>query len=168
MPPARTSVAPRSSESSSSTNASIAAGRPPARPAAKRIMPFAQATAIKMLTPRSQEERKRGAFGGEDAVDLVLAHEACPPHVARRLLEELVHPEPEAEEVEALGRSLVDDGWHVGRAVERVLRSERFFSPRARRSRISGPIEMAVSSARVLGRHARGAVPALKTQARTA
>jgi uncharacterized protein (DUF1800 family) len=93
----------------------------------------------------------RGAFEGDDALDLVLAHEACPRHVARRLLEELVHPHPTLEETEELARFLGANDWAIGRAIERVLRSELFFSPRARRSRIAGPIEIAVATVRALG-----------------
>ncbi len=94
---------------------------------------------------------RRGNFGGEDVVELVLAHEACPRHVAQKLLEELVHPEPTGEEVQSLARFLVSSDWEIGRAVEHVLRSALFFSPRARRSRIAGPVEISVSTVRALG-----------------
>jgi len=93
----------------------------------------------------------RGAFDGEEALELVLAHPACPRHVARVLLRELVHPEPAAPEVDALARVLTSERWNVGRTVGVVLRSELFFSPRARRSRIAGPVELLVSTARALG-----------------
>lgn len=92
-----------------------------------------------------------GALTGERAVDAVLAHPACARHVARRLLEELVHPEPRGDEVDALSRVLVSAGFDVRAAVERVLRSALFFSPRARRSRIAGPVEVVAAAARALG-----------------
>jgi uncharacterized protein (DUF1800 family) len=94
---------------------------------------------------------QQGAFDGTDAVNLVLDHPACSRHVARRLLEEFLHPEPTEEETGALARFLVAHDWNVGEAIAHVLQSARFFSPRARRSRIAGPVEIVAISTRALG-----------------
>jgi len=93
----------------------------------------------------------RGRFGGEEALDLVLAQPACPRHVARRLLAEFVEPEPRPEDVEAWARVLVEEDWDVAAFLTRLLRSELFFSGRARRSRIAGPIEWVARTALELG-----------------
>ncbi|HED64001.1 MAG TPA: DUF1800 domain-containing protein [Planctomycetes bacterium] len=94
---------------------------------------------------------ERGTFGGEEAIDLILAQPACPRHIARRLLEEFVAPNPRKEWVEETAELLVSEDWSIGRTVEVILRSELFFSPQARRSRIAGPIELVATTIRTLG-----------------
>jgi len=94
---------------------------------------------------------KSGRFGGEDVIELVLAHPACAHHVARRLLVEFVAPDPQPGWVEEVALVLVANDWHVGRTIEVLLRSELFFSPSARRSRVAGPVELVARSVRRLG-----------------
>lgn len=91
-----------------------------------------------------------GAFDGDDVIDLVLAHPACPRWIARRLLVELCHPEPTAAEIDAASAALLNADWHIGRTVERILRSRLFFGPRARRARVAAPVELIVSALRAL------------------
>lgn len=92
-----------------------------------------------------------GALSGEEVIERVLDHPACARHVARRLLQELVAPEPEPAEVEALAAFLVEADWSVRAAVEHVLRSALFHAPATRRSRISSPVELVVGTALLLG-----------------
>ena len=92
-----------------------------------------------------------GAFTGEQAIDLVLAHPACPRWIARRLLAELVSADPGDELVDAVAGALVEEDWHIAATVERVLASRVFFAPEYRRSRIAGPVELIAFSARATG-----------------
>jgi len=93
---------------------------------------------------------RRGRWTGSDVVELLLEHPACPRHVARRLLVELVAPEPREAWIEATSRVLVERGWHVGRTLEALLASELFFSPEARGSRIAAPVELVANAVRGL------------------
>ena len=90
---------------------------------------------------------RRGAWRGEDAVQLVLDHPRCPHHVARRLLEELVAPAPEAAWIEETAEVLVRNAWDIGRTIAALLRSELFFRPSVRRSRIAAPVELIAATA---------------------
>ena len=92
----------------------------------------------------------RGRLDGRGAVDAVLEHPSCARHVARRLVSELVRPRPAAGEVERWARVLVEEDWHVGRTVARLLRSPEFLAPGARRSRIAGPVELVAITAHAL------------------
>lgn len=94
---------------------------------------------------------RRGAFDGDDVIDLVLAHPACPRHVARRLLEEFALPAPPDELVAEWAEVLLQENWHVGRALERLFRSELFLGPACRRARIAGPVELLACTAITLG-----------------
>ncbi|MCZ6598804.1 MAG: DUF1800 domain-containing protein [Planctomycetota bacterium] len=94
---------------------------------------------------------KRGAFRGEDVIELIIEHPACRRHVARRLLEELVAPAPEEAWIEETAAVLVASDWSIGRTIERILRSKLFFGPAARRSRIAGPVELVAMTVCALG-----------------
>ena len=76
---------------------------------------------------------QRGTFDGNAVVNLVLAHPACARHIAGRVLREFLHPQPTAEETSALARFLVAHDWNIKSTIAHVLRSERFFAPRAPR-----------------------------------
>jgi uncharacterized protein (DUF1800 family) len=94
---------------------------------------------------------KSGAWGGDEALELVLAHSACARHVARVLLEAFVAPQLAPAWIEALAQALVAADWNVGEVLARLLGSEFFFSPVARRSRIAGPVELLVAASRASG-----------------
>jgi uncharacterized protein (DUF1800 family) len=93
---------------------------------------------------------KSGRFDGDDAIDLVLARRECPRWIARRLLVELVMPDPPRAAIDETAAILVDANWNVRATVERILASRLFFSPEARRARIAGPVELIARSARTL------------------
>ena len=93
---------------------------------------------------------QRGAWSADDALDLILAQPACSRHVARVLLEAFVAPAPETAWIDALAAELCAQDWHVGRTLAVLLRSELFFSPAIRRSRIAGPVELVALAARSL------------------
>lgn len=94
---------------------------------------------------------QRGNFDADDAIDLILAHPACARHIARRLLTEFVLPEPTAATVYEWARILQEEEWNIERTLERLLRSELFASPAARRSRIAGPVELVAITVITLG-----------------
>ncbi|GMU35943.1 MAG: DUF1800 family protein [Phycisphaerae bacterium] len=99
---------------------------------------------------------RTGRFGAEDLVRLVLEHEACAPFLARKLLEEFVHPDPSAELVAALAKVLREADYSIAEALRVLLCSEAFFSDEAYRSRIKSPVEYAVGAARALGAKLHG------------
>ncbi len=88
-----------------------------------------------------------GVFSGEDAVERVLAHPSCPRWIARRLLTTFCLPEPEAELTAEWAQILVAEDWRIDRTLARLFRSELFLGPRARRSRIAGPVELVANVA---------------------
>jgi len=95
---------------------------------------------------------KEGEFGADDAVRIALDHPAVPKHIARTcyrwFVSEMEDPPDSLLEplVEALGRDL-----DIARLVERILRSNLFFSPVAYRARIKSPVEFALGIVAGLG-----------------
>lgn len=96
---------------------------------------------------------QRGAFGPDEAIELVLAHPACPRHVARLLLEGFVAPGPAPAWVEELAGVLVAEDWNLARTLRVLLLSQLFHSPAARRARIAGPVELLASAVLALDAH---------------
>jgi uncharacterized protein (DUF1800 family) len=82
----------------------------------------------------------RDHYDAEQAVELVLAHPACPRHVARRLVKEFIAPEPAESDVRAWAAVLLEEDWNIGRTLRRMFISESFFA--ARRTRIAAPVEL--------------------------
>jgi uncharacterized protein (DUF1800 family) len=106
-----------------------------------------------------------GAFGGTDIQRIALEQPACGRFLAGKLLRYYVHPEPDAALVNELGDSMRADGYDVGATLKRIFRSELFFSERARRSIVKGPIDFVIGSARALEVQkfpAKDAVPPLR------
>lgn len=103
----------------------------------------------------------RGKFDGDGMLDLILARPECPRWIARRLIVEFIHPRPRETEIETWAAVLVEEDWNIERTCRRLFLSSVFLSPRARLSRISGPVELVAGAARSMG-----ARPAPKALAR--
>jgi uncharacterized protein (DUF1800 family) len=94
---------------------------------------------------------RSGAFGGAELIDVILAQPACSRHVARKLLQEFVLPKPSERDVEEWASVLIEESWSIERTLDRLFRSEFFFSPEARRARISAPVELLAITLLTLG-----------------
>lgn len=94
---------------------------------------------------------KTGKFNDEQAVDLLLSQPAALQHLSQKLLQEFVHPEPDAALVKALAERVIALKWELKPILRELLLSRVFFSDYAYRSRIKSPTELAVGSALAMG-----------------
>jgi hypothetical protein len=93
---------------------------------------------------------RRGKFDGSDVIDLLMAHPATPPFIARKLLRFFAAPNP-SDEVVAEAAELYDRTQLNTRLFLRELFQSRFFfSDECRRSRISSPAEYVIGTVRTL------------------
>jgi uncharacterized protein (DUF1800 family) len=96
---------------------------------------------------------KTDHFDGDKVADLLLEQPATARRLAWRLCQALlgenVADEPALSE---LAERLQTDGLHVGRAVEMILRSERFFSARNLHAQVSEPVAFVIGTVRSLER----------------
>lgn len=93
---------------------------------------------------------RRGKFGGEDVIDLLMAHPATAKFLARKLLRFFAAPDPAAD-VLAEAAELYDRTQLNTRLFLRELfHSRYFFSEACRRSRIASPAEFVIGIARTL------------------
>lgn len=100
-----------------------------------------------------------GNWRADDAVRIVLEQPATARHVVRSMYRWLISEtdEPEAKQLEPLVVSFHKD-YDIGRLVETMLRSNRFFSEAAYRQRVRSPVELALGMIRPL----EGNLPTLR------
>ena len=94
---------------------------------------------------------REGNFGVEDVVRIALGQPATPRLLVRKLYRWLISEtdEPADKLVDPLAQSLAAD-YDVARVVDRMLRSNLFFSEAAYRRRVKSPVEFAVGIIRAL------------------
>lgn len=95
---------------------------------------------------------KTGEFGGEEGVEIVLEQKACPEFLVRKLIRYFLfdEPAPPAPLVAPLAAELRDNGLRTGPVVERMLRSNLFFSPLVVARKVRSPVEMGIGLLRAL------------------
>ena len=103
-----------------------------------------------------------GPFNDEQAVDAILKHPEAPRFIAKRLLQEFVHPEPREEHIAHYAQRLLDHQWVVGEVLKEMFKSKLFYSDWAYRSRIKSPVELAIGSCYMTGATPRASY--LRTQ----
>jgi uncharacterized protein (DUF1800 family) len=92
---------------------------------------------------------RRGRWSGEDLVKILLDQPATSERLAWRIAGEFLGDGVATqEEVAALAEELRATELDVGKAVARVLRSERFFADETAGRRVAGPVEWAVAAVR--------------------
>jgi uncharacterized protein (DUF1800 family) len=94
---------------------------------------------------------KKGRYGVEEAVDLLLQQPAAPKFLAERLLKEFVSPNPTPEHIDYYAGRLLASKWDLKVVIREMLASNLFFSDFAIRSKIKSPIEMGIGGALVVG-----------------
>jgi uncharacterized protein (DUF1800 family) len=96
--------------------------------------------------------RQRGRFRGDDIVRLCLEQESTAYFLCRKLfvffISETMPPTPEL--LKPLATEFRRSDYNVGALVERILRSNLFFSRPAYRSRVKSPVEFALGIVRAL------------------
>lgn len=94
---------------------------------------------------------QEGPWKGPDAVRILLAQQAAPRAVVRRLYRWLLADteEPPPALVEPLARQFAAD-YDIGRLVRTILASNWFFSEHAYRQRIKSPVELVLGLAKAM------------------
>jgi uncharacterized protein (DUF1800 family) len=92
---------------------------------------------------------RRGRWSGDDMVKILLEEPATAERLAWRISTEFLgEGVASRQELAALAEGLRATGLDVGKAVARVVRSERFFADDTAGRRVPGPAEWAVAAAR--------------------
>jgi hypothetical protein len=94
---------------------------------------------------------RRGNFDGDDVIDLILAHRACAPYVAGRLLRFFVREDAPPDVAAALGDVLREHRWELRPALRTMFTSRAFYAPEAIGTQIKSPVQLVVGTIRLLG-----------------
>jgi uncharacterized protein (DUF1800 family) len=94
---------------------------------------------------------KTGPFGGEEVIAILADLPACARFLAGKLLRFFSHPDPSAEEVEAVAAALRAADLSVRAGLEAVFRGPGFRAAGHRLSLVKGPVEFVVGSLRAAG-----------------
>jgi uncharacterized protein (DUF1800 family) len=93
----------------------------------------------------------RGQDEGKHLIRLLAAHPATMHHVAAKLCVRLVSDEPSDECIDDAVRAWQRSGGEIREVLRAIVRSEAFWAPAARRSKVKSPFEFVVSAVRALG-----------------
>jgi uncharacterized protein (DUF1800 family) len=95
---------------------------------------------------------KSGNFKAEDIVNICLEQKSCPYFIAGKLFKFLISDSitPDRELLEPVAEDFRKSGYDFGKLVERMLRSNLFFSDHAIRTKVKSPVDFAVGVVRAL------------------
>lgn len=95
---------------------------------------------------------KSGKFEAGDIVEICLGQKCCPYFIAGKLFRYLVSDtvSPTDELLEPVAEDFRKSGYDFGRLVERMLRSNLFFSDDAYRTRVKSPVDFALGVVRAM------------------
>jgi uncharacterized protein (DUF1800 family) len=94
---------------------------------------------------------KRGPLDGDDVLNLLASHAATYRHLARKLWERFVYPDPEPLIVDRIAGVLAQTGGEIRPTLRAIMNSPEFFSSKAYRALIKSPVDVVIASMRQLG-----------------
>ena len=94
---------------------------------------------------------EKGKFDGDDVVRIVLAQEACPRYVARRILTYLEGAEPAKERLDEYAAFLRAQNFEIKPFLTKLLLDPAFYREEILGARVLGPVEFMVGMSRRLG-----------------
>lgn len=94
---------------------------------------------------------KTGNFTGEQVLEMLARHPQTARHLAKKLWEFFVYPNPEPAVVERIATAFVRSGQMIGPTLRAILESPEFFSPKAYRKVVKNPVDITVVTMRQLG-----------------
>ena len=100
-----------------------------------------------------------GRFGGEEVIDIILAHEATADFLAAKLYRYFVNEDLAAENERQLGDLLREHNYNIGGFLQTLFLSRDFYRKENIGSRIKSPVEMVVSTYRNLNQTTVPGIP---------
>ncbi len=94
---------------------------------------------------------KTGNWNGDDIVDILVAHPATANRLCTQLFTYLAYPNPEPKVLDALVKTYYRSGYEISAVVGEILRSQAFWSDKARNAVIKCPAQYVVGTVKMLG-----------------
>ncbi len=93
----------------------------------------------------------RGALGGEEVIDIILAQPVTAEYIASKIYRFYVRDDPDPALVKALGDRLRALDYELSPFLETLFLSQDFYAPESMATRIRSPVELVVSTYHKLG-----------------
>ena len=94
---------------------------------------------------------RSGNFNGDDIIDIILQHPACPTYIAGCIWKYFAYEEMEDGLAESLGTMLKENNWELRPVLRTMFTSKAFYQPRAIGSQIKSPVQLIAGTIRLLG-----------------
>jgi hypothetical protein len=93
---------------------------------------------------------RSGNLDGDDIIETILAHHACAPYIAGRLLTYFVQDDPDPAICLNLGALLRDCNYDLRPVLQTMFTSRLFYSPSVIGGQIKSPIQLVIGTQRLL------------------
>lgn len=93
---------------------------------------------------------KKGNFGGDELVDLILRQPATARFISAKLFRFFAYDEPSEETIGKMSRVLRDGAYELQPMLRNLFQSEEFYSERSMGNHIKSPVELMVGAVRTL------------------
>jgi len=93
---------------------------------------------------------KRGNFGGEEIIDIVLEQKQTARFITEKIYRYLVHHIPDPEVLETWSDSFYESGYNIASLLQKIFKSDHFYADKHIGSRIKSPVEYLVGMMRLL------------------
>ncbi len=94
---------------------------------------------------------KTGNWNGDDIVDILVAHPATANRLCRQLFAFFAYPSPEPHVLSALVQTYYSSGYDMRAVVGTILRSQAFYSDKARYAIIKSPAQYVIGTVKMMG-----------------
>ncbi|MFO0824794.1 MAG: DUF1800 domain-containing protein [Gemmataceae bacterium] len=91
---------------------------------------------------------KTGRYGVKEVLDLVVAHPACGPHLAGRLIDYFGAHDPNGALKARMAKAFADGKYELRPILKVLFTSPEFYAAEARGNRVKGPIRLLVGACR--------------------
>jgi uncharacterized protein (DUF1800 family) len=92
-----------------------------------------------------------GNFDGNDVLDIILEHPACPKFISSELFAYFVYPDPEPALVELMGHLLKGSKYELRPLLKTMFTSRAFYSSDAIGVQIKSPVQLVTGTVHMLG-----------------
>jgi uncharacterized protein (DUF1800 family) len=94
---------------------------------------------------------KIGNFNGDDVIEIILAHPACPKFISSELFAYFAYPDPDAGLVAGLSSVFREGKLELRPLLRTIFMSRAFYSPKSIGVQIKSPVQLVVGTLRMLG-----------------
>jgi uncharacterized protein (DUF1800 family) len=89
---------------------------------------------------------RTGNFNADDIVEIILAQNQCARFIAQRVWEYLAYEDPEPAVLDTIAATFRDSKYETKPLLRSIFLSQAFYSPRAMRTQIKGPVDWLVNA----------------------